>query len=581
MNTLEYVNQYKDGDVQPSIGVTYKLRTIIEENQRMFAGQPKNKTDEIGRPIHYINMPWIMYRTLFQGSDVDTKDINLRAVEDDMIPLTPLVRAALRTKLQYDNFGEFIDRVRSELIAHGHVIVKMCQDGKKVVPRIVNLINVVRLPSEQDLQKSGIIEKVVYTHAKLRDMKMDKEVRETVDKIMEKEENVGRYTSIVYEDWRERKIKGDYHKSCTISISTEQLEERVYREIGCEQLVQIDEFITPWKEETEEGMEEVFPYYEQRFFSKEGRWLGIGVFELLADLQKIYNTKWNAQLRLDMLASKGIYVHKFDPSGETIEQKYLQNIQYGGVLPIKNTESMEQLRINTMINEMLASTDKIFELARQMCGVSDLATGQVMPSGTTATTAQINAASQQTTYDYLIELIHHLLNKMFNGIYGDAVIKGMLNKRSLIIEDGDELEAVDFYLVDKAVEADAQKAMNGGIFVTEADKATLKEQKLKEVRKKGKQRFVTFTKDLLSKKKMLFDWFVNNETFDKQARITNINQVVSSPLYTGDRNALYNELLDIIGVPVSKLDEKKNMVAAMQPPQAQQMPQMSGIQPVM
>ena len=76
-------------------------------------------------------------------------------------------------------------------------------------------------------------------------------------------------------------------------------------------------------------------------------------------------------------------------------------------------EDIQRLVIDTKTSEFIANVDKLYELMRLIMGVTAQGTGEEMPGSTSATGIKANFASQQTTYDFVRERMHHFITTMF------------------------------------------------------------------------------------------------------------------------------------------------------------------------
>ena len=158
----QFISEYQNGTVQVSDDISYSTKDVINENYRIYNGKMKSGKDSDGLEMIMLNIAWIIYRTLFYGSDIDTKDAQVRSLNGRGIQIMPLLRMAIVSHLNRIGFNDFIDDVRSDMSAFGSVLIKIV-DG---VPKTVDLRNVVIPPHEDDVQKVGLVEYQFWSYDK-------------------------------------------------------------------------------------------------------------------------------------------------------------------------------------------------------------------------------------------------------------------------------------------------------------------------------------------------------------------------------------------------------------------------------
>ena len=82
-----------------------------------------------------------------------------------------------------------------------------------------------------------------------------------------------------------------------------------------------------------------------------------------------------------------------------------------------------------------------------------------------------------------------------------------------------------------------------------------------KLEKKGDVRFVPIKKEMAARIPYIVEFYVTNETFDKNAKIQNIIFLIQDPNFQGDRTRLYETFLDLIGEDSRqyKLNESQNL----------------------
>jgi hypothetical protein len=592
MEIKEYITEYEKGTVYVSPGVEYNLKDVIDDSYRLFNGKFEQPKDSNNLEKIFYNIGWILYRTLFYASNIDTKDMNMRSTNGQGIPLVALFRKAIISHLNRTRFGKFLEDLRSDVCAFGAGLVKIV-DGQL---RMTDLRNIVRPADITDVQDSGLVEKFYYTWDQMQTLykgKVSAESWATIELVRAELKKLGRTDFTMYEFWNIfeftkedlkiseedqdfniKKKKVGSHKGCCVYLDTTVLKPNEIKDAAdWNPYVEIDKYITPHKRRRRTALlrkkygeyEELYPYKQCNLMEVKGRWLPFGVFELIKGLQEHYNEKWYYYRKKDILDLKGIFKHKKGNTGKSIEQKYIDAMETGALIDLEGDEDIERLIIDTKTSQMLMDVDKLFEIARQVIGISPQGTGaEDMPADTPATVAVINKQTQQTTYDYVIEQLSHFLVELFEEFYIDQIIEEMDEEEYVsIVGDPTELkelqEAFVINLTNKAV----TNAMKKGLYADEATYNQLKqaiEQGLDK--EQGDMRFPQIKKSLLKNIDYYLEFYVNNERFDKNVQIKNLLALLADPNFAGSREKIEMELLDLMGLDGKRYQKSEEEKAA-------------------
>lgn len=557
MKINNFITEYERGTVQVSPDISYDTADVINESYRLYNGKFQNEKDSSGLEKVMLNIAWIVYRTLFYGSDIDTKDAQMRSLNGRGTKILGLLRMATISHLNRTGFGEFIDDVRSDMAAFGSVMVKMV-DG---MPKTVDLRNIVRPPHEADVQKTGLVEKQYWTYDECLARKDEWDNWDMVEAAFDKAGNVGIPQVKIYEFWHQGKLeKGKdkgFHKICERYIDTSEISPDEFEDKSqWAPQIKLEEFVTPYKKRRATAylrkkfgeFEELYPYKNGDFIKIKGRGLGVGVFEMLSGLMFLYNEKWHLYRKKDILDLKGIFVHKVKAGSRSLEQQFLDNLDTGAAVQIGIDEDLERLIIDTKTGELIASTDKIFELARQLVGITAQGAGQDMPSTTTATVAIANKQTQQTTYDFLIERVSFFLKELFQDFYMEQIVSELTEEEVVAISGSTrELEEMDKWLVENAVNQSVVDYRNQtGLMPTEEEVMAIKESVMMAMKDAGKDRFPEIKEELLKDLDYYVEFYVNNEGFDKAVKIQNLMQILQMNT-TLSREQIEAVIIDAMG----------------------------------
>lgn len=555
MPIREFIGQFENGQVNVTDKVEYNLKEIIEDNYRLYNSKYEEEEDGDLEKI-FFNIGWILYRTVFFSSDIDQKDLQMRATNQNAVPVVALLRMAVENYLTRLHFGKEIDDIRAYMIAHGTAITKVAH-GR---PRLVDLRRIVRPAHIENLQHSGLCEQVDYTYEELMALDLGEEAKEKVRLVWERMQKEGQYLFPVYEYWHQFEIDREVHKGCKryLDVQSIQPENPRRKSSEWEPYIFLDSFKTPYKKRrTSRALiskygeyEEIYPYKQVNFLDCPGRWLGFGVFELVKGIQIYYNEKWHLFRKKDLLDLRGVYKHKKGASNSSVEQRFLDALETGALVDLEQDEDIERLITDLKTGEFVISVDKLLELARQVVGVTAQGVGQDMPATTTATVGVLNQKAQQTTYDYVIERMSHFLTELFEDFYMATILEEISQDEMFqIVGDPSELRELDAKLVDNLVNTQARIFKdNNGFYPTEDMVDALKDEYLNQMEGLGDMRFAELKKDVIESLPFTVQFYVNNERFDKAVMIQNLTQIMQNPNFTGSREKLDEAILDLIGL---------------------------------
>jgi len=565
----QFISEYQNGTVQVSDDISYSTKDVINENYRIYNGKMKSGKDSDGLEMIMLNIAWIIYRTLFYGSDIDTKDAQVRSLNGRGIQIMPLLRMAIVSHLNRIGFNDFIDDVRSDMSAFGSVLIKIV-DG---VPKTVDLRKAVIPPHEDDVQKVGLVEYQFWSYDKCLRHKDDwgKDNWKIVDEVFEKNSVTGIYEIKLIEFWTFQEMKdGKVHKVCERSIDMSNIDPSIFDDKDTwKPSVVLETFKTPYKRRRATAYlrkkygeyEELFPYLYFPFIKIKGRGLGLGVFEMLLGTNTLFNERWYYARKKDIMSLLSVIVHKVKDGNRSLEQQNLANLTTGAVVQIGLDEDLQRLPIEWSAGELLAITDKLFELARQIVGVTAQGAGQDMPSTTTATVAIANKQTQQTTYDFLIERVGICMKQLFQDFYLEQIIDELTEEEVVSITGSTrELEEMDKWLVQNAVNKAVVDEFNlTGVYPTQEEYEYLKVSAFESLKALGKNRFPSFKKQILKDIDYYLEFYINNEGFDKAVKIQNLMQILQMNT-TLSREQIEAVIIDSMGENArqfEKTDEEK------------------------
>lgn len=579
---LTYLNTHRSGYVRLTNEVSYSQLQVIKDDI-----MDKNFTFSVpyfqdGSEKTFFSLPYIIADATYRNTDIDTKDVQVKCDNVQSLDWIPLIRGALRNYLKVNNFEETMNDVRRELIDMGHVITKEVNGETK----IVNLLNVVRPAEIMDLQDGGLIEATYPTYEEMLLNKEEwKDKWDEIEELKQVMDSMQRKTFCVYEWWtcdefmvggEKKKTKGCIKFLDKSFVATAGIKLPESWTPACE----LERFATPHFEKvqgkknleqmTKAGLVEngdkvrIYPYEEQRLVKVQGRWKGMGYYELLRHEGKAFNRTLNEKLQYDEILHKGIIVHTKSPftsnqkgSGRGLEADVMNRIQSGAVVSIKAGEKLDRLNLGTLTADFIMTAEHWFKLARQKVGVSETAIGDRLPSDTTATVGVLNEKQSKNAFDIVNEQQGIYFQKLFSRFKIKNIIDDITEEDwTKITGDREEFLKMEEAFIENLINTSIAKAAQNGTFVP--DSSTLPPEEMQRIKdsvrlvrsKQGENRFAQFKKELIKDFDLNVSFYITNDSFDKQTTLNAvqaaIDTVAANPMSELDMNKLVELKLDLM-----------------------------------
>lgn len=557
---LQFIEDNDDLTVEVSPGVSYSMRETNNESYRLYSARFKDGSiEENGFERVFMRKMWVVYRTLIQGSDLDLKNFNVRSLNGVKIRLVALLRMALYSHLSRTFFGEFIDKVMGEMCWFGTSIVKRF-DG---TVDTVDLRNYVTEPHIKNPQERRHGEMLFYSYDQMLSHKEEwKEHWNEVEAIWKKMQQNGESLFKVCEFWTWKEMKGEIHKVCIKYLDNTITDKgKINNPEDWTPYIELESFITPYKKRrTSKRLikklgeyEERFPYEQFDLFDVPGRGQGMGCGELLASPQWVYNELYNNKRKLDLKGLMGINVHTAIQGVNglsVLSQESVANLETGSIITLAPGETFEQLKVDMKSGDFDLMEEKIYELMRQIIGITAQGTGEEMPAATSATQASINQQVANTVFDYTRERMHHGIKKLFNNGYSEDIINEIDEEDMVaIVGDPTELIEMDKVLLDNAVNKWAIEVKNQtGLYPSEEEYTQVYEQVKTELQAMGDTRFPAIKKALLKDMEWYIDFDMKDESFDYKTRMEALNFIKNDPESTKSKAKVEDELLSTMGM---------------------------------
>jgi len=284
------------------------------------------------------------------------------------------------------------------------------------------------------------------------------------------------------------------------------------------------------------------------------------VGELLADISIVYNTVFNTTVKNVQKASLGIHVHNavqgVDGLSELLQEN-IANLLEGGVISLSPGESLTNLRFDTNIQDFDMLETKLYEMMRQLIGITAQGTGEEQPASTSATQASINQQTANTVYDFVRERMHHGIKRLFNNGYADDIWEEIdENELTAVVGDPVQLEEMDNFYLDNAMNVWALEIKKQTGMYPEIEEFTANREIVKqELQAQGDTRFPAIKKSIAKDMEYLFEFDITDESVDTKGRFDALLAMKNDPLSTKSKAKIENEILNLQGLNPRQYDK--------------------------
>lgn len=541
--------------------------------------------DDLEREKPFFNIVTAARNIWFRATDIDRKNIRLKAVKARDYLTSFLATVHLQDYMRRENFGQFLNDWGLQLASYGSAVSKFIEKEDRLYTQVIPWNRIICDPI--DFDSNPVIEILELTEAQLRKRKgydqtiVDKlcdtaASRETMDKTKKDQRN--NYIKL-YE------IHGEMPLAF-LTGNDEDMDEYV-------QQMHVISFIASKDKGTYDdftlisGREKQSPYQKDDLIKQDGQTLAIGAVQNLFEAQWMVNHTIKAiKDQLDV-ASKQIYQTS---DGNFVGQNVLSSIADGRILIHKMNEPLTQVQNDSHDISALQSFGQQWQLlSQEINSTPDVMMGKNMPSGTAFRQAAIIQQESHSNFEIMTENKGLAIEQMMRKYIIPYLKKKMdtADEVSATLEDYDITKIDSIYIPNEAVRRFNQKAVEAVINDEELPDL---QQEMQGVRADlgvlGNQRF--FKPSDISDKtwKEIFkdyEWEAQvdptDEAEDRQMLADNLIQIFTTLVgmqgrpMTPDEKLVFNKALSVTG-SVSPLQ----LTAAQSQPQQQMQPanQMGG-----
>lgn len=534
----------------------------------------------------YLNRDKIFFNISIPPVEVATRMLNVDTKNIKLLPLNPksefstyLLEKELKTWLKKNKLGKVLNQIAEEAPRYGSVLLEKTKDGAEVV----DLRRLVIDPTVDNIQKSRFVTTIHYmTPTELRETGWDNVDiaierfgnNDAQEPFQDQSGNVSQVTSTPY--IKVYKRYGEVPKWMIDGGKSEEMVKTLFITAGSDAESKNEEgqstgdlgvvlFKSRWYKE--------WPYKDFHYTKIRGRWLGLGVVEMLFDVQVRINEIKN-QRRISMELSA---MHLFQTPDKSIVRNVLTDLESGdmlispnGITPIAN----EERNLPAFENEEASYLGQ----ADRLSFAYEAIRGQDPGTQTTLGQTQIQTAQATSVYAFKKENLSLFLQDFFNDLAMPNLMKdltpehimrftGSLQELQKLDEAAAEVHATDYV---------KNKILDGSPVYAE-DYDALKQKAIDTYKKGGDSRFLKIKDAFYDDVEFEFDFNINNEQVDPLSIARNAQTVFTAAAEIGPAmgdpmvKLAFMKFAENLGVPKGELELAEGQrTQMMQSPQGQQ-----------
>ena len=542
------ISKYVDFSLSDNIN---KIDAYI--NSRHISG----KTDSMDREKPFFNIVTAAINIWYRATDIDRKDIKIRATKEKEIISSFLATIHLQNWMRKDNFGAFLNEWGRTLARYGSAVVKFIEADGELHSMVIPWNRLI--VDQVDFGNDVVIEVLELSASELRGRKgYDKDI---VDKLI-KSSGYRETLDKVKKDEKQSFIKlYEVHGELPLSYLTgKEKDEDTYV-----QQMHVVSFIAGKDKGTYDdfclikGKEKNNPYMITHLIKEDGRTQSIGAVENLFEAQWMINhTKKQIKDQLD-LASKLIFQTS---DGNFVGQNALNSIETGDILIHAINAPITQVANNSHdITALQTFGGEWKQLGIEINGISEAMMGTSAKSGTAWRQTEALLNESHSLFEMMVENKGIHIEQMLR-IYVIPFLKKKMDtseeiSATLDYNNVNKLNAM--YLPNELIRRNNEQLKEtilSGEIATNMDPSTGQEQIMKEMSSQGNQRFfkpsevdtVTW-KELFKDLQWEIEIDVTGESADNKSDMATLASVfqtlASNPMVLQDEKAslLFNKIL--------------------------------------
>jgi hypothetical protein len=525
--------------------VSFDIRKLISKCRKNYWGVFDNPIDtQTGREKTFIPLTESLVESVVKNIDLDAKDMNYRSDIPGMSDSVHIVRQINNDYLYNTYFGSDLDIFERVGAIDGTAVWKTIVEDGVPKRRLVDLMNFYIDPiAESIFTTPAVIERCVLSEKEF--MSYDGWINKD---LALRESNLHKNDQYLTNDNGETKMIEVFERwglmPKYLITGNKDDDELIEGHIVCTKSnVHL----------IERNMKGIKPYEEWKFREVPGRWYGRGVAEMLMAMQIYLNTIVNIRINRSYLSQMGLFKIR---RGANITPQMLSRLAVNGAIEVNSQDDIEQFVMQEASQASYTDEQNIWGWSQRLTSAYEIATGERLPSGTTATVGAIQNTAAQSQFALIKEGLGQFLQRWENR----HVLPNLKCSVGDIITLSDMKEEEFAAIVSDTAKNIVIKNAKGGMY-SDYNQALRDFQDISSRLMRGKTLHVKVDKEIpLSKFNVKV--YVTNEDMDKGVLMNNLIQALSfAPQYA---EPIIKEVFDLMGI---------KMPTAMNKPQIAQTPQ--------
>lgn len=419
-----YIGQY-ESPTEITEGYRFDMPNVINQIELYRASKFKTgDRDSQGNKKYFFNIINPQCGNATKNIDIDRNEIRVKAERKKDRVKAMLYNDRLKMWMKEKNIGVLLNKISEQLPIYGSIVLKKVGDDIKYVPmsRLMMEPSISNKDNKHDINSAFVIETHHMSATDIEKMKKkgwdSKVVNEFVKTMRDNKEN----TKVVYEMYAEVPPKYDLSVSFLSADGDLFFQEKVDK----------------------------MPYKKLDLFRIEGRALGLGIPEMLFDLQIRRNEMGNQKADSMRITSKTL----FQTRDSNIDGNILTDLLNGDIIiadqPITQIDTTER-----NLGAYAQEEANIIKDTRDLTAAHEIVTGESLPSRTPYRLGVMQLQQASKLFEFI---------KENNGIFIQEVFEEwVLPRFEREIDKEFVFEVYDQKTLRAVVEADVNRRINEGI----------------------------------------------------------------------------------------------------------------------
>jgi len=519
------------------------------------------ETDAQGREKPFFNIVTAAVNIWFRATDLDRKDVTVRATESDQVVEAFVATIMLQEWMRKNRFGQFLNDWGIALARYGSAVAKFVEKDGELIPSIIPwnrlIVDSIDFDSLPRIEKIYITpdqlkQKTEYDQEQVKNLIESQVTRKTLDKQQQDTQNKFIELYEVHGELPIALLEDDPMKA------DEKLWETYRQQMH---VVSFTATRDGYKDYTlYKGIEAKDPYMITHLIKEDGRTLSIGAVEYLFDSQWMQNHSVKVMKDTLDLASRLIFQ---TADSNYVGRNVLSAIETGDIMIHAENKPLTQINnAKPDISAMQNFGSQWLANARELTSTPEALRGTTLPSGTPYSLGALLSQNASSLFEVMTEnkglALEDMLRKFVLPFF-----KKSLNNNSEVVALLDEHNLRKFdtmFLPQLAVqqynEQFKQDVLKGSVpspYQADVAQMQIKDQ----MQKFGNMRSIS-SGDVNWKevfKNLEWDLEVNitNEALDKQTALTSLSTalqtIATNPAILNDPNAklIFGKIISLAG----------------------------------